>query len=561
MTTIGIDLGTSNSLVAIWTKDGPRTLPNALGEALTPSAVSVGDDGEVLVGRAAIDRLVTHPDRSAASFKRAMGSAKSFKLGSRLWRAEELSAFVLKSLKQDAEVALGEDVSEAIISVPAYFNDTQRKATLDAARLAGLHVGRLINEPTAAALAHGLEGMEEGSFLILDLGGGTFDVSLLHKFDGIMEIKASAGDARLGGDDFRGAIIDLLVERHRLPPLDSMSGMEKAKLIEEAERLKRAMTDRSDEEYAFTVSGEVAGGALRRTEFEESCRALVRRMKAPIERAIRDSRIDITRLDQVVLVGGASRMPLVRDLVTRLFRRFPLLHPQPDHIIALGTAVQAALKARDGALQEVVMTDVCPFTLGTAVLERRSSNERVMSSIIERNAIVPISRENRYYTAFDHQNRILIEVLQGEHIRPSQNILIGQIEVPVPPGPEGKECVDVRYTYDVNGALEVEVKVVSTGKVIRNVFSNQSNLTDQELTKRFAELATIKILPRDQHENRALLARAERIYADALGGERERIKELIFWFEGCIEDQTRRDIKEVRQQFAAALQQFEGVGF
>lgn len=560
MTAIGIDLGTSNSLVAIWTEDGPRTLPNALGEALTPSAVSVSDNGEVLVGRAAIDRLVTHPDRSAASFKRAMGSTRLFKLASHSWRAEELSAFVLKSLKQDAEAALGSDVSEAIISVPAYFNDTQRKATLDAARLAGLNVGRLINEPTAAALAHGLENVEEGSFLILDLGGGTFDVSLLHKFDGVMEIKASAGDSRLGGDDFRGAIVELLVERHRLP-VDNLSGTEKARLLAEAERLKRAVTDHLGAEYELAISNDTIKGNLRRADFEDACQALVRRMRAPIERAIRDSRIDIGRLDQVVLVGGASRMPLVRDLVTRLFRRFPLLHPQPDHIIALGTAVQAALKARDGGLEEIVMTDVCPFTLGTAVIDRRSSNETVMSSIIERNAIVPISRENRYFTAFDQQSRIVIDVLQGEHIRPSQNILIGKIEVPVPPGPEGRESVDVRYTYDVNGALEVEIKVVSSGKTVRNVFSNQSNLSEKELARRFTDLSSIKILPRDQHENRALLARAERLYADALADERERIKELIFWFESCIDDQTRRDIKEVRHQFSAALQQFEGVGF
>lgn len=561
MAVIGIDLGTSNSLVAVWTEDGPKTLPNALGDALTPSAVSIADNGEVLIGRAAIDRLVTHPDRTAASFKRAMGSAKLFKLGSHFWRAEELSAFVLRSLKLDAEAALGEEVSEAIISVPAYFNDTQRKATLDAARLAGLKVERLINEPTAAALAHGLEDVEEGTFLILDLGGGTFDVSLLHKFEGIMEIKASAGDSRLGGDDFREAIMALLSERHSLVVGD-LGNSEKARLLAEAERLKRALSEALSVEYELAIAGRSIKGDMLRSEFETQCQPLIRRMKTPIERAIHDARIDITRLDQVVLVGGASRMPVVRDLVARLFRRFPLLHPKPDHIIALGTAVQVALKNRDGGLEEIVMTDVCPFTLGTAVVDGRSRNETVMSPIIERNAIVPISRENRYYTVGDGQTFIKIDVLQGEFIRPSQNILIGQIEVPVPPAPAGREAVDVRYTYDVNGALEVEVKVVSTGKLVRSVFRNQSNLTDQELAARFAELASIKILPRDQQENRALIARAERVYADCLGEEREQIKGLIFWFEQCIEDQSRRDLTQVREQFAAALQRFEmGVSF
>lgn len=560
MAVIGIDLGTSNSLVTAWTQGGPKALPNALGEMLTPSAVSVSDTGEVLVGRAAIERLITHPDRTAASFKRAMGSSKLFRLASHAWRAEELSAFVLKSLRDDAETALGESVSEAIISVPAYFNDMQRKATLDAARLAGLHVERLINEPTAAALAHGLENVEEGSFLILDLGGGTFDVSILHKFDEIMEIKASAGDSMLGGDDFRAAIASLLATRHDFDET-RLEAPERARLLAEAERLKRVLSDRLQAEYSFVANARAYDGVLERSEYEEHCQSLVRRLRAPIERAIRDARIDVDRLDQVVLVGGASRMPLVRNLATRLFGRFPLLHPQPDHIIALGTAVQAALKTREGALQEVVMTDVCPFTLGTAIVDQRAQGEMVMSPIIERNAIVPISRENRYCTIADGQVKVSFGVLQGEHMRPDQNIKIGEIEVDVPPGPAGSEAIDVRYTYDVNGALEVEIKVVSTGKQRRAVFRNQSSLSEAELDERFAALSAIKILPRDQQENRALIARAERLYAEALGDDRERIKGLIFQFEHAIADQTRRDIAEVRRQFAEYLRQFEGFRF
>lgn len=560
MAVIGIDLGTSNSLVAAWSKDGPQTFPNALGKMLTPSAVSVSDTGEVLVGQAAIERLITHPDRTAASFKRAMGSSKVFHLAGHAWRAEELSAFVLKSLREDAEMALGETVSEAIISVPAYFNDMQRKATLDAARLAGLHVERLINEPTAAALAHGLENVEEGSFLILDLGGGTFDVSILHKFDEIMEIKASAGDSMLGGDDFRAAIAALIATRHDFAET-RLEAPERARLLVEAERLKQVLSDRLQAEYSFVTGAHAYEGVLERTEFEEHCQSLVRRLRAPIECAIRDARIDIDQLDQVVLVGGASRMPLVRSLATRLFGRFPMLHPQPDHVIALGTAVQAALKTREGALQEVVMTDVCPFTLGTAIVDRRAQGEMVMSPIIERNAIVPISRESRYYTVVDGQTKVSFDVLQGEHMRPAQNIKIGEIAVDVPPGPAGSEAIDVRYTYDVNGALEVEVKVVSTGKQRRAVFRNQSSLSDAELDARFAALSAIKILPRDQQENRTLIARAERLYAEALGDQRELIKELLFQFEHAIADQSRRDIVEIRRQFSEGLQQFEGFLF
>ena len=556
MTIVGIDLGTSNSLISVWEERGPRTLENALGETLTPSAVSVSDDGEVLVGRAAIDRLVTHPELTVSSFKRAMGSATQFTLGKHRWRAEDLSALVLKSLRQDAELALGEPITEAIISVPAYFNDIQRKATLDAARLAGLHVERLINEPTAAALAHGLENNEEGTFLVLDLGGGTFDVSLLHKYDDVMEIRASAGDALLGGDDFRMVIVSELLNRHQLTE-DKLDKGDKARLFAEAERLKRELTDELQTEYSFGIGGQRFNGILDRLQFEELSQPVLRRMRAPMERALRDARIDAEKIDQVVLVGGAARMPMVRSLAARLFGRFPLLHPQPDHIVGLGAAVQSGLREREGALAEIIMTDVCPFTLGTSILDTRAPEGLAFSPIIERNAVVPISRESRYWTASDGQTVVRIDVLQGENMRPSQNIAIGMIEAPVLPGPAGKECVDVRYTYDVNGALEVEVKVVSTGQVHRKVFRNQANLTDAELNSRFAALSSIKMLPRDQQENRALIARAERLYSQTLGETREQIREILFWFESSLKDQSIRDMQAVRKRFSDMLQQFE----
>lgn len=556
MAVVGIDLGTSNSLVSVWEENGPRALANALGQTLTPSAVSINDDCEVLVGAAAVDRLVTHPEQTVASFKRAMGSAAQFTVGKQVWRAEELSALVLKSLRQDAELALGEPISEAIISVPAYFNDIQRKATLDAAQLAGLHVERLINEPTAAALAHGLEHREEGIFLVLDLGGGTFDVSLLHKYDDVMEIKASAGDAFLGGDDFRTVIVSELLDRHQLAE-NGLGRGDKARLFAEAERLKRALTETSQAEYGFSVADQRFNGIFDRAQFEELAQPLIRRMRTPMERTLRDARIDAANIDQVVLVGGAARMPMVRSLAARLFGRFPLLHSQPDHIVGLGAAVQAGLKSRQGMLDEIVMTDVCPFTLGTSIVDSRAPEGVVLSPIIERNAVVPISRENRYWTANDNQALVRIDVLQGENMHPSQNIAIGKIEVSVPRGPAGKESVDVRYTYDVNGALEVEVKVVSTGEVQRKIFRNQANLTVAELEQRFSALSSIKMLPRDQQENRALIARAERLYAEALGETRDQIREILFWFEKNLQDQSIRDMKSVRQQFSKMLQPFE----
>ena len=556
MTIAGIDLGTTNSLIATWTAEGPRLVANALGDTLTPSAVSIADDGAVLVGRPAVDRLVTHPDRSIASFKRWMGSGAGARLAGKVYRAEELSALVLRSLKEDAENEAGSPIRDAVISVPAYFSDPQRKATLDAARLAGLEVERLVNEPTAAALAHGLESVEEGRFLILDLGGGTFDVSLLHKFDGIMEVRASAGDSMLGGNDFRDALVSMIARRDQLDP-DALPREELARLLREAERIKFALTTQDHAPYELTLAGKDRAGIVTRAEFEEAAQPLLRRLRAPIERAVADSRVNPHEIDQIVLVGGATRMPMVRALAARLFGRFPLAHPRPDHIIAMGAAVQAGLKARDFALKDVVMTDVCPFTLGIAVRDTTAPEGKAMSPLIERNAVVPISRSGHYFTVDDNQTSINIEVYQGENLRPAQNIKIGDIRVRVPTGPAGREAIDVRFTYDVNGALEVEVTAVSTGLKESRVFRNAANLSAEELAARFKALAEIKSPPRDQAENRALIARAERLYAESLGADRERIKSLLGDFEQALLDQQLRDAVGLRARFGAALDGFE----
>ncbi len=556
MAIAGIDLGTTNSLIALWTEDGPQLVANALGDTLTPSAVSIAEDGAALVGRAAADRLITHPDRSVASFKRWMGSTAGARLAGRFYRAEELSALVLRALKEDAETKIGAPLGEAVISVPAYFSDPQRKATLDAARLAGLTVERLINEPTAAALAHGLDSLEEGRFLILDLGGGTFDVSLLHKFEGVMEVRASAGDSHLGGDDFRDALIALIARRHEINP-DQLAGVDLARLMREAERVKHALSTQESAPYEVVLLDKPRRGEVSRAEFEEASQPLLRRLRTPIERAVADARVDPQTIDQIVLVGGATRMPMARALVTRLFGRFPLAHPRPDHVVALGAAVQAGLKARHAALADLVMTDVCPYTLGISVRDPTAHEQRSMSPLIERNAVVPISRAGRYFTVEDNQGAIVIEVYQGENLRPTQNIKIGELRMPVPMAPAGREGVEVRFTYDVNGALEVEVAAETTGQRERRVFRNEANLSAEDVDTRFRALAELKTPPRDQAENRALIARAERLYAESLGAQREHIKRLLGNFEMALADQQLRDAGGLRRHFAEALDGFE----
>lgn len=557
---VGIDLGTTNSLAAVW-RDGASVLvPNGLGEYLTPSCVSIDEDDSVLVGKAARERLQTHPERTAAVFKRYMGSNKTVRLGKREFRPEELSALVLRSLKADAEAMLGEPVTEAVITVPAYFSDAQRKATRAAGELAGLKVERLLNEPTAAALAYGMHDMRaETRFLVFDLGGGTFDVSILDKYEGVMEVRATTGDTQLGGNDFTLAIEQHILAGHRLDA-GRLSPGEAALLRRSAEALKLAMTAEQAATYAIALERGPLTGELTRETFERLCEGLLRRLRAPVERAIADSRLAPAELDAVILVGGATRMPMVRSLVARLFGRLPFVHVDPDTTVALGAAVQAGLVGRAAALEDVVMTDVCPHTLGIAVAPDRNSEQQHISPLIQRNAIVPISRSNSYSTLRDNQRAIKVEVYQGENLRPHDNVHVGTLEVPVPPGPAGRESVDVRFTYDINGALEVEVTVLSTNIRRREIFRNNAGLSQEDLETRFAALASIKLHPRERLENRTLIARAERLYAENLGEQREAVRDLLQRFEHEIAGDRLKDVEAVRAAFARALDAFEPRG-
>jgi molecular chaperone HscC len=557
MALCGIDLGTTNSLISVFGEDGPRLIPNAHGEVLTPSAVGIGGDGAVLVGKAARERLLTHPDRTIASFKRLMGTAESHKLAKFTFRPEELSALVLRSLKEDAEAHLGKPVTEAIISVPAYFNDHQRKATLDAGRIAGLKVERLVNEPTAAALAYGLGERKEGRFLIFDLGGGTFDVSLLDKYEGVMEVRATAGDTALGGNDFTRAMEDIVLRQAGTAWKD-LSRTDQARLRRQAEELKFALTNAHEASYTWSHGNKGVSGQISRAEFDAECAPLLRRLRSPIERTIGDAGLSKHELNAVILVGGATRMPMIRALVARLFGKLPLATVDPDTTVALGAAVQAGLKARAAVLEDVVMTDVCPFTLGIRVNEplHEAWEERV-HPIIERNAIVPVSRSETVQTLGHNQSHIQVDVYQGENIRPEHNVRLGSFKVPVPREPAGKEKVDVRFTYDINGALEVIAKVLSTGVEHARIFRNESGMSDEEIEQRFAALASIKMPPREQAENKALIARAERIYAELRGAARMQLLAMLNEFQVVIARQSERDFESIRRQFSDALDQIE----
>lgn len=560
---VGIDLGTTHSLVGFHGPDGPQLIPNALGDVLTPSAVSTDTEGHMLVGRAARDRLVTHSDSSVATFKRWMGTQRETRLGKRAYRPEELSALVLRSLLDDARAYLGENVLEAVISVPAYFSDAQRKATRAAGELAGIRVERLINEPTAAALAYGLRERVDGStFMVLDLGGGTFDVSILETFDGVMQVHASAGDNRLGGEDFLQLLVNACCADHGIAP-GKLPRNELAQLQSRLEHLKCQLTRDGRAGASVSLDGRSLQWEIDEQRFAQLADPLLQRLRAPIERALRDARLTPAQLSEAVIVGGASRMPVFTRLVARMLGRLPLRHVNPDQAIGLGACIAAGMKARDQSLEEIVLTDVCPYTLGVGI-SRRDENNRItdghFSPIIERNATVPVSRVEQYAPMHNNQAEIQLEIYQGESPRVVNNVRLGKLHIPLPRNmPSNENAFDVRFTYDVNGVLQVEARLLATGAKHELILEgNPGVLTQGEIRQRLAELEKIKVHPREDQANLALVARIERLYEESLEN-RTMLQEWLAGFMTVLETQDRERIERHGLELAQAVDRLEKV--
>jgi molecular chaperone HscC len=531
---IGIDLGTTNSLVAVIDEGQPRVIANELGETLTPSVVAVAEDGELLVGRAAKDRLVTAPGSGVAHFKRDMGSDVRYRFGGRLWSPVECSGVVLKEMKRVAEHFLGREVTEAVVTVPAYFRDEQRQATLAAAEIAGLKIGRILNEPTAAALAYGyLNPGEEKHLLVFDLGGGTFDVTLLEVFDGVIEVKASAGESHLGGEDYTDALCGRLIARASL----AAGGEGRLRVREIAEDVKRRLS--RDETVTVAVGG--AELEVTRREFEEAAAAITARIRPVVSRCLRDGGKSASQLDDVLLVGGASRMPLVISLIEQTFNRIPNRRLDPDRVVAQGAGVQVALYIGDAAVGDVVLTDVCPHTLGVEVCKEvmlARHEEGYFAPILDRNTTVPTSRSSLFSTMHPEQDEVHLKVYQGEGRLVKDNRRIGEVRVRGLRAREGQRMpgtVEVRFSYDMNGILEVEATVISTGKKTSKVIEQRpGTLSPEEIRAAVARLAPLKTHPRDKLLNRARIERANRVYTELTGPARERLAYLVEEFEEAL---------------------------
>ena len=557
---IGIDLGTTNSLVAVWENGESKLIPNAYGEYLTPSVVSVDNDGTLYVGKIAKERLITHPELTASVFKRDMGLKTTYKLGQTCFRPEELSAMVLRKLKEDAEHYLGEAVEEAIISVPAYFNDMGRNATKRAGRLAGLKVERIINEPSAAALACSYGGDEaEASVLVFDVGGGTLDVSLVDCFDNLVEIVAVSGNNHLGGHDFDVALADYFLEKMKTPRRkisDETYGL----LLQSAETCKIELSD-AKSAHLKLQSKELTGDIeITRKELISICEEIFDKIAEPINSVLRDGQTSAERIDHIVLVGGSCKMKVVQQYLRYVFQRQDLTVMDPDHMIALGVGICAGIKERDEEVKDMLLTDICPFSLGMAIVNRyEKDGDTIMSFLIERNSPLPISREEYYCTASERQSSILIEVYQGENYYAKDNVKLGEIEIHVPIRPKGEVGVRVRFTYDINGVLAVEAEVLLTGQKQKLVIINKDmQMSEEEIQERLAELEKLKLNPMEEEENKYVIEWGLRLFSQCNPEMRREIAMRLQHFESVMQKDPHR-VERARKQLTVYLSFLEHV--
>jgi molecular chaperone HscC len=551
---IGIDLGTTNSLCAVFQDGAPRLIPNAFGQFLTPSIVGVTEAGELLIGAAAKELRVTQPDRCAACFKRFMGSNESLTLAGKKYTPVELSSFVLKSLSEDARHHLGEAVTDAVITVPAYFNDNQRQATKQAGELAGLRVRRIVNEPTAAALTYGFhDRAAEKKILVIDLGGGTFDVTLMDVFEGTLEIVSTAGESFLGGEDFTDRLMASLLQKQGLQ-LESAELREPhrvARLRQQCEDAKRQLTNIDSVQITLPdAAGQIAADAttvnVSRAAYTKLVAPLVERLKQPIAKALRDGRAAPGDIEDVILVGGATRMPNVQDFVREFFSKEPLCKFNPDEVVALGAAIQAALIADDQAVEDLVMTDVCPFTLGIEVSKEFTGEfkQGYFAPIIHRNTTIPVSKEQIFQTIAPNQREINVVVYQGEHRRVEQNLKIGELNVTgIPPGPPGKKFY-VRFTYDLNGILEVEAYLLESTRKFRTVLTQHARSFDKaELEEAISKMQALKYYPREDLVNQRLLRYCERLVGEVSPFHRPDLEAAIDSFEAAMSSGEKETVE------------------
>ena len=558
MAVIGIDLGTTNSLASVWKEGSPVIIRNSLGTMLTPSVVGVDEDNNVVVGEVAKERLISHPEKTASEFKRSMGTKTTFSLGENSFTPEQLSSLVLNKIKEDAEAFLGEEITEAVISVPAYFDDCRRNATKQAAEMSGLKVERLINEPSAAALAYMQKhGFEDGTYMVIDFGGGTLDVSMIDSFDSVMEILAVAGNNQLGGKDFNTAIYKHFLKENGLTE-DSLTAEQKASIYKSAEVCKIALSDIPMSIMSVNIADKSYTLSLDNNSLIKIAHEVFEKIGEPVKRVLRDSHMNIYEVKDIILVGGSCKMPTVAAYIERLTGRKPCTDINPDTAIAVGAGIFAGMKDRNKDFKDVILTDICPFSLGTAVQDSRTM-ETIMDFIIQRNSMLPTSKMHDYYAASDNQTKIRVTVYQGESIIPANNIKLGELLIECPPTPLHEYIASLRLTYDINGILVVDVTANDKKTYSKVILSESNTMSEEELAKCKEQLNKLRLAPPDDERYQLLIARAERIIEETLSFERKIITEALMDYKACLANGNERDIRLLTKKFSRFLDQAEGI--
>ena len=544
--TIGIDLGTTNSVVAVMEGGKPTVIANAEGSRTTPSIVGFSKNGERLVGQLAKRQAILNPDRTVISIKRHMGEDFKKNIDGKDYTPQEISAMILRKLADDASNYLGEKVTSAVITVPAYFNDAQRQATKDAGKIAGLDVLRIVNEPTAAALAYGLEKDKTEKVLVFDLGGGTFDVSILEIGDGVHEVLSTSGDTHLGGDDFDQKVMDFLAEEFKKAEGIDLKSDKQAmqRLKEAAEKAKCELSSVVETNINLPFITADANGpkhldmTLSRAKFEELSHDLLERCKTPVEQAIKDAGISKNEINEVVLVGGSTRIPAVQALVKEYTGKEPNQSVNPDEVVAVGAAVQAGVLA--GEVKDIVLLDVTPLTLGIETLGG------VMTPLVQRNTTIPVSKSQVFSTADDNQTAVDIHVLQGERPMARDNKSLGMFRLDgIPPAMKGMPQIEVTFDIDANGIVNVTAKDKATNKEQKITITNSSNLSESDIDKMVKEAeanATEDKKKKEEAETKnnaeSMISAADRIVKD---------------FEGKISDADKSKLEEQKTALRKAL--------
>ena len=566
---IGIDLGTTNSLATYIDDNGKiEFIKNEYGNILIPSVVGIDENDDIIVGELAKERRMMNAGETASNFKRRMGTDAKIKVKNRTFDAQMLSSFVLKHLKENAEKQLNEKINRAIISVPAYFNDKQRRDTKMAAELAGLTVERLINEPTAAALSLGSNILNQNlKFIVLDLGGGTFDVTLLETFENIMDVISISGDTMLGGEDFTTKICEIFLKNIELAITD-LSRDERTKLYTKADRAKKLISLK-DIEIELEIKGKNYKSEITQKDFREAVKPLLVKMKAAIDKALQDGNTDAREIEKVVLVGGAVKLGIIEEFTEKYFHKMRgekiyfssenfiennklvSIVADPDTVVAYGVGVAVGMKERNKMFKERILTDVCPFTLGTELVGNR------FAPIIPRNTTVPTSKSEYFYTIDDYQDKVNVGIYQGESLNIDDNLFLGNFLIDVPRNIAGKEAINVRFTYDINGILEVEATVVSTGLKKSKLIVN-GDLSEEEKNEKIKMLEEIKIQSENKNKDKLLLERANRIYAEIVNTEiRNHISGYLKNYQMVVATGDRIRIQKAKESFSQFLDKID----